>query len=227
MLILPRRKWLLHKMLPSFLYGLYFLRWVSTAVCNSFFLPARTSIHSRPVHLFFPSPDGISPYWYMLRGCLLTGNLITPSPTCQFRPSLRQLTVLFVAPTLRLVFSPPNKHGSPDCRFDWKPMASKSLIHSWICITLSLSRTFLSCQREENLVAQLIVHILKGQWSMTALCFFWKITVLLDRKQQNASYYVSFMRCFKFWFKQALLTTLEFHWIALNVIYDYVLLSYL
>lgn len=44
MLILPRRKWLLYKMLLSFLYGLYFLCQISAAVHNSFFLP--------PVHPF-------------------------------------------------------------------------------------------------------------------------------------------------------------------------------
>lgn len=69
-----------------------------------------------------------SSYWYMLRGCSLTGNLITPSSTCQFGPSLCQPTPLFIASALQLAISPRNSAGPLPAAIDFKPMPSQSLI---------------------------------------------------------------------------------------------------
>lgn len=107
---IAHRKWFLHKMLLWFLYGLYFLHWINTAACNSFFFSSHTFIR---VQFIFSACH--SSYWYMLRGCSLTGNLITPSSTCQCRPSLCRPTLLFVVSTLQLAISLQNKRGSPDC----------------------------------------------------------------------------------------------------------------
>lgn len=105
---ITHRKWLLHKMLLWFLHRLYFPCWISTAACNSFF--------SHPfIRVQFIFSACHSSYWYMLRGCSVTGNLITPSSTCQFRPSLCQPTLLFIMSALQLAISPQNKRRSPDC----------------------------------------------------------------------------------------------------------------
>lgn len=104
------RKWFLHKMLLWFLYGLYFLRWISTAACNSF-----SPLPHPFIHFQFIFSACHSAYWYMRRGRSLTGNLITPSSTCQFRASLCQASLLFILSTLQLAISLQNKQKSPDC----------------------------------------------------------------------------------------------------------------
>lgn len=133
-------KWLLRKMLLWFLCGLYFLHWITTAACNSFILSFFFFFFTP--HPFIPvqfiSSACHSSYWYMLRGCSLTGNLITPSSTCQFRPSLCQPTLLFIASTLQFAILLQNKRGSPDCHHWLQTYGSwitNSNMHIWFNYT--------------------------------------------------------------------------------------------
>lgn len=58
--------------------------------CSSgFYMGSILQFLSPPfIHIQFIFSACSSSYWYILRGCSLTGNLITLSSTCQFCPSL-------------------------------------------------------------------------------------------------------------------------------------------
>lgn len=118
------REWFLHKMLLWFLYRLYFLCCIKRAACHSF--------SCLFIHAQFIFSTCLGSYWYMLKGCSVTGNLITQSSTCQFCPSLSQPTLLFMmwAPQSGTLAK---TNASPlTTTIDCKPVVSESLISKCI-----------------------------------------------------------------------------------------------